>query len=1017
MSPIRIALNRGFLQRVSLLAALGCFLVRPAGAGINRWTNIGPDGGLVNAIAIDPTSPLTMDAAAGGGGIRKSVDGGASWRAINVGLTNLFATALAIDPTSPSTLYAGTRGGGVFKSMDGGARWTSVNNLTEVSITALAIDPVSPSTLYVGTDSYGGVFKTVNGGESWTAINNGLSFPIVNVLVIDPVSPSTLYVGDDTGTGLFRSVDGGASWTNLFELDVDEPVLALAVDPTSPSTLYVSVNGSVSRSTNEGASWQSMSRGITDYVSALAVDPTSPSTVYAGTFGGSVFKTPDAGANWAPIGSGMASVFALVIDRTSPSTAYAGTGTGLFRSADGGATWTLLPTGLRNLAVDSMVIDPSSPSTLYAAAGNGVGVLKSTDGGTTWALMNDGLPTPFLRHLAIDPRSTSTLYAGTLDDGVFKTTDGGLSWNPINAGLPLPLFVGAFAVSAASPSTLYVGLPFAGVFKSTNGGSSWAEINNGLTNVGHYVSALAVNPTSPSSVYLASPPTGRPDTSAKIFSTTSGGASWKELYALPNGSVQVFAIDPGSPSTVYAGTDVIGVLKSTDSGATWAPVNDGLTDLNVTSLAISPSAGIVYAGTAFGGVFKSTNGGSTWTSLNLGLSNLRVASLAIDDAGRVLYAGTQGGGVFEFEPAAVYVPCVPSPDRLCLLAGRFEVRLTAVDPATGAIATGQAVPQGARFGYFSVMSLSGDAALPEVVVKMADVTSLPPPFGGSFWIFYGGLTTLRYTLTVTDTATGRVRIYEGEGICGGADTSAFPGQASGLASSAFATTLAAGEGPELLLRGGRFRVSVLATDPRTGTTSPGAAIPQGDLFGYFSLPGFTGDPSFPEVFVKMTVRSDGSISIFHSGLTDLSYTLTITDTGTGVVRTYKNEPDDPTKLCGGADTKAFPPNPPTYGRWEVWGRVFGDSPARSLIGARVEVVDGRFAGRYAIVTEAGGVSGGSGYVIRDLDPILLGVPAGTVTLRASQPGYQNQTMTAYLCLLGPVLEEECNNDFYLQPAN
>jgi hypothetical protein len=371
---------------------------------------------------------------------------------------------------------------------------------------------------------------------------------------------------------------------------------------------------------------------------------------------------------------------------------------------------------------------------------------------------------------------------------------------------------------------------------------------------------------------------------------------------------------------------------------------------------------------------------------------------------------------------SVASPCVAAPENLCFLSGRFDATLEATDPQTGVTGVGHAISQGDRFGYFSLPTFTGDPAFPEVLVKMADATALPAPTGGSFWVFYNGLTHLHYRLTVADTLAGAVRTYENDPAnlyCGGADTYAFPGAGAtpSRAARAASTLLSAATTLDLLDR--QFRVSLTAQDPRTGVSGTGQAIPQADGFGYFSLPTFTGDPTFPEVFVKMVdgtaVPNGGSFWFFHSGLTDLAYTLTVTDTLTRAVRIYQNGTSS--RLCGSADTKAFPPNPPTYGRWEVWGRVFGDSPVRPLIGARVEVVDGRFAGRYAIVTETGGVSGGSGYVIRDLDPILLGVPAGTVILRASQPGYQDQTMTAYLCLLGPALEEECNNDFYLQPAN
>lgn len=107
--------------------------------------------------------------------------------------------------------------------------------------------------------------------------------------------------------------------------------------------------------------------------------------------------------------------------------------------------------------------------------------------------------------------------------------------------------------------------------------------------------------------------------------------------------------------------------------------------------------------------------------------------------------------------------------------------------------------------------------------------------------------------------------------------------------------------------GGRFRATVRATDPRTGRVVEGAAYPRGDEFGYFGLTGLTGDPAFPEIFIKMADGrpSGGHFWVFHTGLTDLDYVLTVRDTQTGVVKNYPGGATNGTQLCGAADTSAF----------------------------------------------------------------------------------------------------------------
>jgi len=119
----------------------------------------------------------------------KSTNGGASWTAINSGLTGLgsnYVKALGIDPVTPTTLYAGTDGGGVFGSIDGGASWTAINSgLTNNWVNALAIDALSPNNVYLGTN--GGVFKSRTGG--WSSINDaGIVDAAVHALAIDRVA-------------------------------------------------------------------------------------------------------------------------------------------------------------------------------------------------------------------------------------------------------------------------------------------------------------------------------------------------------------------------------------------------------------------------------------------------------------------------------------------------------------------------------------------------------------------------------------------------------------------------------------------------------------------------------------------------------------------------------------------------------------------------------------------------------------------------------------------------------------
>ncbi len=279
-----------------------------------------------------------------------------------------------------------------------------------------------------------------------------------------------------------------------------------------------------------------------------------------------------------------------------------------------------------------------------------------------------------------------------------------------------------------------------------------------------------------------------------------------------------------------------------------------------------------------------------------GYRGLAVSALALDPASGVLYAGTENG-VFAIRPYAPSPACEPAPDHLCLLGGRLRVTVMAQHPRSFLIARGVATEQANRFGAFSFPAFTGDATLPEVVVKVVE-----PSQGGAVWIYHGSLTSLPYVLTVTDTATGQIETYTNDRkspFCGGADTAAFDPSPWDYRQPAGAEPAAASGKTTLSLLGGRFSATLSAR----GGTQPGVAVAQTDAYGYFSLPGATGDPSYPEVYVKMIdFRSvTGAFWIFYTGLTHADYRLTVTDSVTGAVRSYSNT----TPLCGGADTVAF----------------------------------------------------------------------------------------------------------------
>src|SRR5215813_500838 len=335
-----------------------------------------------------------------------------------------------------------------------------------------------------------------------------------------------------------------------------------------------------------------------------------------------------AGVNvWTGIGPEGAQVTSLAIDPTAPIILYAATSNGgVFKTTNGGSSWSSVNVGLTNTNVSVVAIDPLTPTTLYAGT-SGSGVFKSIDAGGSWRVINDGLTDSYVTALAVNPQTPSTIYVGT-GSGVFKTTDGGNRWS--STGLTDPYrgapgyAIRALILNPRTPSILYVGTLFGdlcvwggclggSLFKSDDGGGSWSET------VDVPVFALAIDPQTPTILYVA---TGYevyrdPDcvgdcltSRGGLFKITDGGDKWDSWTAVLGQTIYTLAIDPSKPTNVYAGTDPPGyVFKSTDGGSSWSAFNTGLTQ-PVLSLAIDPlTPTTVYAGTP-GGVFTVTTAGS-----------------------------------------------------------------------------------------------------------------------------------------------------------------------------------------------------------------------------------------------------------------------------------------------------------------------------------------------------------------------------------------------------------------------
>jgi hypothetical protein len=305
---------------------------------------------------------------------------------------------------------------------------------------------------------------------------------------------------------------------------------------------------------------------------------------------------------------------------------------GVFTSGDGAATWTADNTGLLHNQVYGIALDTnSSPLKLYAVTGRGI--MLSTNAGATWATSLNTV-TQYVS-IVIAPGTPSTLYAG--GTGVLKTTNAGASWFSTSTGLTKQP-INKLLLDPQAPATVYAATEGSGVFKSTDAAATWQHASGGLTSK---VKDLAFDPSNSSILYAATP--------NGIYRTQDGGTRWKLFKdGLTNHLTRTVAVDPVTPSTVYAGTQHGNVFKSLNAGTNWFPVNSGLSSSNfVTTLAIDPvTPSTVYAGTT-NGLFKSLNAGTNWSLATNGLTFADIATLVINPASpSTIYAGIFGKAAF-----------------------------------------------------------------------------------------------------------------------------------------------------------------------------------------------------------------------------------------------------------------------------------------------------------------------------------------------------------------------------------
>lgn len=272
-------------------------------------------------------------------------------------------------------------------------------------------------------------------------------------------------------------------------------------------------------------------------------------------------------------------------------------------------------------SITALGIDPKNSSILFAGV-EGRGLFRSADGGSSWTKVNFGgvyTKGKTIQAIGVNPKNSGIVLVGTSKGGMFKSVDGGLSWRAVNNGAPgfLKAFgVEHFAFNPSNPNKVFVSC-LEGLYKSIDGAETWTLVGNTIETGG----GLAINPRNPKIIFTAG---------CFVERSSNEGKSWKFLYkGLPSsGCMESIHISPKQTNRIYALTGYNGLFMSIDNGENWKRLY-GFPAESAGPFVISPSnPDIIYASSGMA-IFRSVNAGSSWDRI---CNYLPSSALAIDPA-------------------------------------------------------------------------------------------------------------------------------------------------------------------------------------------------------------------------------------------------------------------------------------------------------------------------------------------------------------------------------------------------
>jgi photosystem II stability/assembly factor-like uncharacterized protein len=492
----------------------------------------------------------------------------------------------------------------IYRSPDRGVTWEALleGDPFGAPVKRIVQHPEAPEFLIAATGN--GVWVSGDTGETWRSESEGLDYLGMGSMV---VGTDRVYVGT-LGGGVYAGAfgpDHSIEWSPSTGPRPYVHNVQVLVDPGDSDTLYAtSYPGGVFKSTDGGATWGERNFAMPSFsvddplfqgYYSLAVDPTNSSRLFLGIYGHGLYVSRDAAGTWFPVYAmsevppemRTLNVKRVALDPRDGSRVYMATTSGLWYSPDGGDTWGPLNEGLDSL--DLWSVEVSDEGTVYVGS-NGYGLYFLRDGDEEWTNMRApfgiGRWAPWERRLyqyiafMFDPDVEGRLYMGHFPGGFFVSEDNGASWRTAGIGLGND---GIFSLTyhPDDHDTFFAGT-YNGIWRSDDRGESWYNVSKGLPSE-QWPFCVVIDDENTSIMYSAMKNGqnkgffGRSPFAGQVMKSTDGGASW---FPIMNGLVNMseyyqIVMHPDDHDLLFV-SSTFGVFISRDAGLTWEPFNDGM---------------------------------------------------------------------------------------------------------------------------------------------------------------------------------------------------------------------------------------------------------------------------------------------------------------------------------------------------------------------------------------------------------------------------------------------------------